>query len=140
MRPDLDRLLNVTAYRAFDIDPERRILAGSDESGTTQLVEISRDGRMTALTALPGACTGRYVPGERTVIVSHDDGGNEQHQLSLLPLPVAGGGAPPPGRPTWFRWSAIPATCMCSPTSGRAGSATSPTGGTASPSTRSSGT
>src|SRR3984957_264256 len=96
MRPDLDRLLNVTAYRAFDIDPERRILAGSDESGTTQLVEISRDGRMTALTALPGACTGRYVPGERTVIVSHDDGGNERHQLSLLPLPVPGGAAAGP--------------------------------------------
>jgi dipeptidyl aminopeptidase/acylaminoacyl peptidase len=95
MRPDLDRLLNVTAYRAFDIDPERRILAGSDESGTTQLVEIAPDGRLTALTALPGACTGRYVPGQRTVIVSHDDGGNERHQLSLLPLPVAGGAAGP---------------------------------------------
>jgi dipeptidyl aminopeptidase/acylaminoacyl peptidase len=96
MRPDLDRLLNVTAYRAFDIDPERRILAGSDESGTVQLAEISPDGTLTALTALPGACTGRYVPGERTVIVSHDDGGNEQHQLSLLALPVAGGGAAGP--------------------------------------------
>jgi dipeptidyl aminopeptidase/acylaminoacyl peptidase len=95
MRPDLDRLLNVTAYRAFDIDPERRILAGSDESGTTQLVEIAPDGRLTALTALPGACTGRYVPGQRTVVVSHDDGGNERHQLSLLPLPVAGGAAGP---------------------------------------------
>lgn len=93
MRPDLDRLLNVTAYRAFDIDPERRILAGSDESGSTQLAEIAPDGSVTALTALPGACTGRYVPGERTVVVSHDDGGNEQHQLSLLSLPVPGGGA-----------------------------------------------
>jgi pimeloyl-ACP methyl ester carboxylesterase len=97
MRPDLDRLLNVTAYRAFDIDPERRILAGSDESGSTQLVEISPDGALTALTALPGACSGRYVPGQRTVIVSHDDGGNERHQLSLLPLPVPGGAAGPSG-------------------------------------------
>jgi dipeptidyl aminopeptidase/acylaminoacyl peptidase len=96
MRPDLDRLLNVTSYRAFDIDSERRILAGSDESGSTQLVEIAPDGTMTALTALPGACTGRYVPGERTIIVSHDDGGNEQHQLSLLALPVAGGAAAGP--------------------------------------------
>jgi pimeloyl-ACP methyl ester carboxylesterase len=92
MRPDLDRLLNVTTYRAFDIDPERRILAGSDESGATQLVEIAPGGAMTPLTALPGACTGRYLPGRRAVIVSHDDGGNEQHQLSLLPLPVPGGG------------------------------------------------
>jgi dipeptidyl aminopeptidase/acylaminoacyl peptidase len=96
MRPDLDRLLNVTTYRAFDIDPERRILAGSDESGSTQLVEIAPGGAMTALTALPGACTGRYLPGRRAVIVSHDDGGNEQHQLSLLPLPVPGGGTAGP--------------------------------------------
>src|SRR6204780_2112007 len=90
MKPDLDRLLNVTAYRAFDIDPERRILAGSDESGSTQLAEISADGRAIALTALPGACSGRYVPGQRAVIVSHDDGGNERHQLSLLRLPRPG--------------------------------------------------
>jgi dipeptidyl aminopeptidase/acylaminoacyl peptidase len=96
MTPELDRLLNVTVYRAFDIDAERRILAGSDESGSTQLVEISPDGAMTALTALPGACAGRYLPGERAVVVSHDDGGNERHQLSLLPLPVAGGAAAGP--------------------------------------------
>jgi dienelactone hydrolase len=95
MRPELDRLLNVTAFRAFDIDSDRRILAGSDETGSVQLVEIGPDGAMTALTALPGACTGRYLPGERAVIVSHDDGGNEQHQLSLLSLPGAGAPAGP---------------------------------------------
>src|SRR5580698_5794448 len=50
MTPDLDRLLNATSYRAFDIDAGRRILAGSDESGSTQLVEIAPDGTMTALT------------------------------------------------------------------------------------------
>jgi pimeloyl-ACP methyl ester carboxylesterase len=92
MSPELERLLNVTVYRAFDIDPERRILAGGDESGVTQLIEIAADGAMTPLTALPGACTGRYAVGERAVIVSHDDGGNERHQLSLLRLPVPGGG------------------------------------------------
>jgi dipeptidyl aminopeptidase/acylaminoacyl peptidase len=91
MKPDLERLLDVTVYRAFDTDSAGRILAGSDESGSTQLVEISPAGEISALTALPGACTGRYVAGERAVIVSHDDGGNELHQLSLLPLPVAGG-------------------------------------------------
>jgi dipeptidyl aminopeptidase/acylaminoacyl peptidase len=91
MRPEVERLLSVTLYRAFDIDGSGAILAGSDESGSTQLTEISPDGGLTALTALPGACTGRYVPGARTVIVSHDDGGNERHQLSLLDLPVAGG-------------------------------------------------
>jgi dipeptidyl aminopeptidase/acylaminoacyl peptidase len=97
MSPDLDRLLNVTTYRAFDIDDGQRILAGSDEAGATQLAEISPDGGMTALTALPGACTGRYLPGERAVIVSHDDGGNERHQLSLLRLPVPGGAPAGPG-------------------------------------------
>src|ERR1700740_3018689 len=91
MSPDLERLLNVTVYRAFDIDASRRILAGSDESGSTQLVEISPDGTMTALTALPGACTGRYAAGQRAVIISHDDGGNERHQLSLLQLDRAQG-------------------------------------------------
>jgi dipeptidyl aminopeptidase/acylaminoacyl peptidase len=91
MTPDLERLLDVTLYRAFDTDRDGRILAGSDESGSTQLVEIAPDGGVTALTALPGACTGRYVTGERAVIVSHDEGGNERHQLSLLRLPAAGG-------------------------------------------------
>jgi dipeptidyl aminopeptidase/acylaminoacyl peptidase len=91
MRADVERLLGVTLYRAFDIDAAGAILAGSDEGGSTQLAEISPDGGMTALTALPGPCTGRYVPGARLVIVSHDEGGNERHQLSLLALPVPGG-------------------------------------------------
>jgi dipeptidyl aminopeptidase/acylaminoacyl peptidase len=96
MRPELERLLGVTQYQAFDTDDGGRILAGSNESGSTQLAEISPDGRLTALTALPGACTGRYVPGERAVIVSHDAGGNERHQLSLLTLPAPGAA---PARP-----------------------------------------
>ena len=86
MSPDLERLLGVSVYRAYDCDQEGRTLAGSDQSGTMQLVEIAPDGTSRTLTALPGACTGRYVAGERTVIVSHDDGGNERHQISLLPL------------------------------------------------------
>src|ERR1700729_1746008 len=87
MPADLLRLLDVRLYRAFDLDSAGRVLAGSDESGATQLIEIAPDGTSTTLTALPGACTGRYLPGERAVIVSHDEGGNEQHQLSLLRLP-----------------------------------------------------
>jgi acetyl esterase/lipase len=87
------RLLDVRLFKAFDLDSDGRVLAGSDDSGSTQLIEIQPDGTSTPLTALPGACTGRYLPGERTVIVSHDDGGNEQHQLSLLRLPPPGGRA-----------------------------------------------
>jgi dienelactone hydrolase len=80
----LHRLLDATTWRAFDVDGEGRILAGHDASGTVQLVELRPDGTRTPLTALPGACHGRYVPGSRTVVVSHDAGGNERAQLSLL--------------------------------------------------------
>jgi dipeptidyl aminopeptidase/acylaminoacyl peptidase len=91
MGPDLTRILDVRLYQAFDIDADGRVLAGSDDTGSTQLVEIEPGGTRTPLTALPGACTGRYVPGQRAVIVSHDQGGNELHQLSVLRLPVPSG-------------------------------------------------
>ena len=93
---DLARLLDIRFYQAFDLDEAGRVLAGSDESGSTQLVEIQPDGTVVALTALPGPCTGRYVPGERAVLVSHDDGGNELHQLSVLRLATP---PDPPGQP-----------------------------------------
>ena len=41
---------------------------------------------MTPLTALPSRCRGRYVPGRRQVVVEHDQGGDENFQLSLLDL------------------------------------------------------
>ena len=85
---DLKRLLDVRVYQAFDADETGRVLAGSDDTGSTQLIEIGPDGEVTSLTALPGRCTGRYIPGQRVVVVSHDEGGNERIQLSLLPLPV----------------------------------------------------
>ncbi|MGN6793193.1 MAG: S9 family peptidase [Streptosporangiaceae bacterium] len=93
MGHSLTRILDVRLYQAFDLDDAGRVLAGSDDSGSTQLVEIEPDGTSTPLTALPGACTGRYLPGQRAVIVSHDQGGNELHQLSVLRLPR------PPGQP-----------------------------------------
>jgi dipeptidyl aminopeptidase/acylaminoacyl peptidase len=91
MVPDFLRMLDVRLYRAFDMAPDGRILAGSDDSGSTQLVELLPGGASVPLTALPGACSGRYLPGGQTVIVSHDDGGNERHQLSLLRLPIPAG-------------------------------------------------
>jgi hypothetical protein len=33
--PDLERLLLLTTYQAFDTDPVGRILAGSNDSGST---------------------------------------------------------------------------------------------------------
>src|ERR1700751_3299995 len=89
MRPNLNSILDVRLYQAFDLDIDGRVLAGSDDTGSTQLIEIEPDGTTTPLTALPGACTGRYLPGQRAVIVSHDEDGDERHQLSLLRLPGA---------------------------------------------------
>ena len=91
MGVDLAQLLAVSVYRAFDLNSAGRILGGTDESGSMQLIEISPDGTSQVLTALPGACSGRYLAAGRTVVVSHDDGGNERSQLSLLRLPVPGG-------------------------------------------------
>jgi dipeptidyl aminopeptidase/acylaminoacyl peptidase len=87
----MSELLNLPVWRAFDIDAAGRILAGYDGSGSSQLVEFGLDGTVTPLTALAGPCSGRYLPGERAVIVKHDQGGNERSQLSLLrlePLPA----------------------------------------------------
>ena len=87
MPANLTSILDVRLYQAFDLDADGRVLAGSDDTGSTQLIEIEPNGTRTPLTALPGACTGRYLPGQRAVIVSHDEGGNELHQLSVLRLP-----------------------------------------------------
>lgn len=79
-------LLDVRLWVAFDIDDEGRVLAGHDDLGSVQLVEISPDGTITALTDLPSRCSGRYVPGRRHVLVEHDSGGDEKWQISLLDL------------------------------------------------------
>ncbi len=79
-------LLSARTWTAFDVDDAGRVLAGHDELGSVQLVEIALDGTTTALTDLPGRCSGRYVPGQRTVVIQHDQGGDERMQLSLLSL------------------------------------------------------
>jgi dipeptidyl aminopeptidase/acylaminoacyl peptidase len=80
------RLLSARTWRAFDVDADGRVLAGDDTSGSVQLVELTPDGGRRTLTALPGACSGRYLTGTspRTVVVSHDSAGDERAQLSLL--------------------------------------------------------
>ena len=78
---DVATMLTIPVFRAMDVDSDGRVLAGTDESGSMQIIEISADGDITALTALPGACSGRYLPGARAVLVSHDDGGNERAQI-----------------------------------------------------------
>ena len=116
---DIAKLLAVTLYRAFDVDTEGRILAGSDATGSAQLVEIQPDGTEVPLTALPGACSGRYLPGQRAVIVSHDDGGNERPAVAAAAARARRGH----NWPTWSRWCTIPLHPRARGV-GRAGSAT----------------
>ncbi len=77
-------LLDTRSWLALDIDVDGRVLAGYDDLGSLQLVEIAADGVRTPLTNLPSKCRGRYVPGRRQVVVEHDQGGDENYQLSLL--------------------------------------------------------
>lgn len=37
---DLNRLLEIRLFQAFDVDESGRVLAGSDETGSTQLIEV----------------------------------------------------------------------------------------------------
>jgi dipeptidyl aminopeptidase/acylaminoacyl peptidase len=84
---DLFRLLiDTRTWVALDLDVDGRVLAGYDDLGSQQLVEIAPDGSTTPLTDLPSRCRGRYVPGRRQVVVEHDHGGDENFQLSLLDL------------------------------------------------------
>ncbi|WP_238342873.1 S9 family peptidase [Nocardioides cynanchi] len=86
-------LLDLRSWVALDLDADGRVLAGHDDLGSMQLVEIGADGTPTPLTDLPSPCRGRYVPGRRQVVVEHDEGGDENYQLSLLDL------TDPPARP-----------------------------------------
>ncbi|HEY2880568.1 S9 family peptidase [Nocardioides sp.] len=84
---DLFRLLiDTRTWVALDLDVDGRVLAGYDDLGSQQLVEIAPDGSTTPLTDLPSRCRGRYVPGRRQVVIEHDQGGDENFQLSTLDL------------------------------------------------------
>jgi dipeptidyl aminopeptidase/acylaminoacyl peptidase len=83
---DIAQLFSTPTYRSMDLDEVGRALITSDETGSQQLVEIDTDGILTQLTALPDGCTGRYLPGSRTVVVLYDEGGNERTQIGLLRL------------------------------------------------------
>lgn len=100
MNLDIARLVGLVSWRAFDIAPDGRVLAGSDASGTVQLVELGpgSDAAETPLTALPGSVHGRYIPQQRTVVVQHDTDGDERAQLSRLEL--ASDGPPETGKPS----------------------------------------
>lgn len=96
---DLTAFLDLQLWVAYDVNEDGSVLAGSDATGTFQLVEIRPDGARIPLTELDGRCTGRYVPDTGSVVVMHDSGGDENWQLSLLdldgPLPAREAGLKP---------------------------------------------
>ncbi|HTZ43053.1 MAG TPA: alpha/beta fold hydrolase [Jatrophihabitans sp.] len=82
-----DRLIELLELRRTtlqDLDGTGRMLVTNDETGSAQLYEISPDGQWRQLTDLGEPCSGRYLPGTRSVVVSADTGGTERAQLSLL--------------------------------------------------------
>ena len=85
-RDRLVHLLELRRSTLYDIDSEQRLLVGNDDSGSVQLYEISPADDWTQLTDLGEPCSGRYLPGERAVVVSADTGGTERAQLWLLRL------------------------------------------------------
>lgn len=84
MTDRLSELLELRASTLFDIDTAGRLLVGNDESGSTQLHELTPGGARAVLTDLGDPCWGKYLPGERAVVVSADEGGTERAQLFLL--------------------------------------------------------
>ena len=84
MTDRLRELLEVRTCVLFDIDDDQRLLMGDDASGSTQLVEREPDGTLRWLTDLGEPCSGRYLPGQRAIVLSADDGGTERAQLWLL--------------------------------------------------------
>ncbi len=91
MTVTLTDLLQLHTSHLFDIDSDGRLLVGTDASGCTQLAEIDPDAvagdrapDSTVITDFGEPVTGRYLPGERRVVVSVDDGGTERKQLWLV--------------------------------------------------------
>jgi dipeptidyl aminopeptidase/acylaminoacyl peptidase len=81
---DLRALLELRTAAPLDLAGDT-LLVRSDLPGTMQLFGVPvRGGELQQLTAFPDPVTGRFVPGTETILLEHDDAGNELTQLSLL--------------------------------------------------------
>jgi dipeptidyl aminopeptidase/acylaminoacyl peptidase len=81
---DLRALLELRTAAPADIEGDTLLLR-SDLPGTMQLFRVPvGGGRLERLTSFPDPVTGRFVPGRETILLEHDDAGNELTQLSLL--------------------------------------------------------
>ena len=86
MTVTLTQLLDARTTRAYDMSADGHVLVGHDDTGTVQLYEIAPNGNWTQLTDIGEGCRGRYLPGQRSIVVEHDTAGTERYQLSLLRL------------------------------------------------------
>ena len=81
---DLRALLELRTAGAADVEGDT-VLVRSDLPGTMQLFRTTaRGGELEQLTHFPDPVDGHFVPGSTSVLVEHDDAGNEHIQLSLL--------------------------------------------------------
>ena len=81
---DLRTLLELRTAVPADIEGDTLLLR-SDLPGTMQLFRLPlAGGELEQLTAFPDPVAGHFVPGTETILLEHDDAGNELTQLSLL--------------------------------------------------------
>src|ERR671935_2069447 len=81
---DLRTLLGLGTAVPADIEGDTLLLR-SDLPGTMQLFRLPlAGGELEQLTAFPDPVAGHFVPGTETILLEHDDAGNERTQLSLL--------------------------------------------------------
>jgi dipeptidyl aminopeptidase/acylaminoacyl peptidase len=81
---DLKSLLELRTATPADIEGDT-LLVRCDVPGTMQLFgQPLRGGELEQLTSFPDPVEGHFVPGTETVLLEHDDAGNELTQLSLL--------------------------------------------------------
>jgi dipeptidyl aminopeptidase/acylaminoacyl peptidase len=81
---DLTDLLELRMAAPADLEGDT-LLVRCDLPGTMQLFRVPVvGGELVQLTSLPSPVAGHFVPGTETIVLEHDDAGNELTQLSLL--------------------------------------------------------
>jgi dipeptidyl aminopeptidase/acylaminoacyl peptidase len=81
---DLRALLELRSAMPADIG-EDTLLVQCDVPGTMQLFEVPlTGGELRQVTFHDDPVDGRYVPGTKTILLEHDEAGNERIQLSLI--------------------------------------------------------
>ena len=81
---ELKDLLELRTAAPADVEGDALLLR-CDLPGTMQLLQVSiGGGELVQLTSFADPVAGHFVPGTQTILLEHDDAGNELTQLSLL--------------------------------------------------------